>query len=190
MVASISSIAQNAQVLRSAAESQQEQQPRIQPVESAPQAPQAPFISPVVSVDTEFGTPVILLRDSDSGEVVTQIPSEPALQAQRRIEAQSEAARERAAELEANTQDIQARNAENNSGGQSSVDFVRSLQATRQVVQETSSIQATSPTQSTSTTQQVQQASAGANSLASLASFNTAFGQAPQQVGTNINVSA
>lgn len=52
-------------------------------------APQAPFISPFVSVDTESNQAVLQLRDSDTGEVVEQIPSESSLQVKARNSARA-----------------------------------------------------------------------------------------------------
>lgn len=50
---------------------------------------QAPYISPYIKVDVNYDKAVILLRNADTGDVVHQIPSEPALEAARRqIEAQ------------------------------------------------------------------------------------------------------
>ena len=60
---------------------------------------QAPYISPFVSVDVNFDTAVILLRDSETGDTVQQIPSEGRLAAQRRDQVAREAAEARAQEL-------------------------------------------------------------------------------------------
>lgn len=57
-------------------------------VESVARAPVAPYISPYISVDTRFDTAVLQIRDSDTGDVLTQFPSESRL----RAAAQSEAA--------------------------------------------------------------------------------------------------
>lgn len=45
---------------------------------------QAPYISPYIKVDVDYDTAVIQIRDADTGDVVHQIPSEPALEAARR----------------------------------------------------------------------------------------------------------
>lgn len=45
---------------------------------------QAPYISPYIKVDVDYDTAVILIRNADTGDVVHQIPSEPALEAARR----------------------------------------------------------------------------------------------------------
>ncbi len=53
-------------------------------VESVKTFAQAPYISPFISVDVNFDTAVILLRDAETGDTVRQIPSEGALEARRR----------------------------------------------------------------------------------------------------------
>lgn len=50
------------------------------------QAPQAPYISPYISVDINHNKAVIQIRDSDTGEVKRQIPSESQLEAYTRTQ--------------------------------------------------------------------------------------------------------
>ncbi len=50
-------------------------------VETVARVPLAPYISPYVSVDTRFDTAVLQLRDSETGDVVQQFPTEPTLRA-------------------------------------------------------------------------------------------------------------
>ena len=45
---------------------------------------QAPYIPPYVKVDTELDMAVLQLRDSDTGDVVRQIPSEQQIEAYQR----------------------------------------------------------------------------------------------------------
>ncbi len=45
----------------------------------------APFVSPAVSFDTEYNTAVLQIRDSETGEVVGQIPSENRLEDRRQF---------------------------------------------------------------------------------------------------------
>lgn len=61
-----------------------------QAVESVARGPVAPYISPYISLDTNFDTAVIQIRDSDTGDVLTQFPSEPTLQQRARQAAQQE----------------------------------------------------------------------------------------------------
>lgn len=44
----------------------------------------APFISPVISVDLNFDKAVLQVRDSDTGDVLSQFPSNQVLQARQR----------------------------------------------------------------------------------------------------------
>lgn len=66
-------------------------------VESVARGPVAPFISPYISVDTNFDTAVLQIRDSDTGDVLTQFPSESALQQRQRqaVRQESQALQER-----------------------------------------------------------------------------------------------
>lgn len=64
-----------------------------QAVESVSRGPVAPYISPFVSVDTRYNQAVLQIRDSDTGDVVRQFPSEPTLQ-QRQAEAARQAAQQ------------------------------------------------------------------------------------------------
>ncbi|MDH5722203.1 MAG: hypothetical protein OEY94_02640 [Alphaproteobacteria bacterium] len=48
--------------------------------------PQAPYVSPYIHVDLNFDTAVLQIRDSDTGDVVEQFPSESRLQQLRRAQ--------------------------------------------------------------------------------------------------------
>jgi hypothetical protein len=45
------------------------------------EAPRAPYVSPFVFVDVNFDKAVLQIRDSDTGDVITQFPSETRLRA-------------------------------------------------------------------------------------------------------------
>ncbi len=61
-------------------------------VESVARGPVAPYISPHISVDPVFDAAVLQLRDSDTGDVVEQFPSDKALlQRAHREQAEAEA---------------------------------------------------------------------------------------------------
>ncbi len=66
-------------------------------IESVSRAPVAPYLSLNVSMDTQYDTAVFQVRDSDTGDVLTQFPTEPTLQqrqaqaAQRQIQSQDAA---------------------------------------------------------------------------------------------------
>ena len=56
----------------------------------APTLPQAPFISPRIALDARANKAVIQIRDSDTGDVLTQFPSESrirAIQAEQALQA-------------------------------------------------------------------------------------------------------
>lgn len=52
--------------------------------EGGPSAPTAPFISPFISIDSNFDTAVIQIRDSETGDVLKQYPSEQTLSSRAR----------------------------------------------------------------------------------------------------------
>jgi len=92
MIEAVNSVVSNAQLARVSTDqvatlnSFAADQPAV---ESVARGPVAPYVSPYVSVDTRFDTAVIQIRDSDTGDVLTQFPSEPTLQSR-----QAQAARE------------------------------------------------------------------------------------------------
>ena len=49
-------------------------------VESVAKGPRAPFVSPYVQYDTNFDTAVLQIRDSETGDVLKQFPTEQTLQ--------------------------------------------------------------------------------------------------------------
>jgi hypothetical protein len=55
--------------------------------DSIQKIPQAPYISPYIHVDIDKGA-VLQIRDSDTGDVVRQIPSETTLEARQRFQQQ------------------------------------------------------------------------------------------------------
>lgn len=62
----------------------------------APNTPRAPYISPRVAIDSSVNRAVLQIRDADTGDVLTQFPSESrirAIQAQQALEA-AQAARQ------------------------------------------------------------------------------------------------
>src|SRR5690606_32781669 len=50
-------------------------------------APQAPYVSPYVFMDISFNKAVLQIRDSDTGDVMTQFPSRSRLESSRRAAA-------------------------------------------------------------------------------------------------------
>lgn len=163
MVDAINTATANAPALRNI--EQQEQSLRIEAPEPVAEFAQAPFISPVVSIDTRFDTAVLLLRNSESGDVVEQIPSESSLEASQRRQA-----RETAAELQETIS--------------SAPQFVQVQQNSTPDVEPTQVV-----TESVSSSAEIQEASASANSLNAIQSL-TALSQSTGQIGSNVNVTA
>ena len=94
MIEAVTSAVSNAQVARSnLAQTDVQSAPAPQQVD-APSAPQAPFVSPYISVNTEVNEAVLQIRDSDTGDVVRQFPSESALRARQQVEAELARVRE------------------------------------------------------------------------------------------------
>ncbi len=84
MIEAVNSVVSNAPLLRGNAE--QVSSARASSTESVTPSPQAPFVSPYISVDFNFDTAVLQIRDSDTGDVVRQFPSQSALQARQRAQ--------------------------------------------------------------------------------------------------------
>lgn len=59
----------------------------------APEAPKAPYISPYIALDFNYDKAVLQIRDSETGDVQDQFPSESRLAEIRRAQAQVEQAR-------------------------------------------------------------------------------------------------
>lgn len=86
MIEAVNSVVSNAQSLRGVAEQQSSvaSSGLSQATSGDPNitAPQAPFISPYIVVDDRFDRAVLQVRDSDTGDVVRQFPTEGSLRAQ------------------------------------------------------------------------------------------------------------
>lgn len=84
MLEAVNSVLSNAPLLRGHTQQQSNAQSTSVNPEKVQVVPQAPYISPYIQMDADYGKAVILLRDSETGDTVQQIPSEPALEAARR----------------------------------------------------------------------------------------------------------
>lgn len=103
MIEAVNSVISNAQLARFSADqvaTLSSFAADTQAVESVARGPVAPYISPYISVDTRFDTAVLQIRDSDTGDILTQFPSEATLEQRRTQAARSEAIR---ADLEQTT---------------------------------------------------------------------------------------
>ncbi len=82
MIEAVNSVISNAPLLRGSAE--QVNSARSATPERVSNGPQAPFVSPFIAVDLNHNTAVLQIRDSDTGDVVRQFPSDSTLQARQR----------------------------------------------------------------------------------------------------------
>ena len=95
MLEAVNSVISNASLLRGQAEQQSNARSLAANPDHVQVAPQAPFISPYIHIDMNYKTAVLALRDSETGDFLTTIPSDARLQAK----AQDQARRARAETL-------------------------------------------------------------------------------------------
>ena len=84
MIEAVNSVISNANLLRQGAT--QGGNLRPQELESVSEFPLAPYVDQI-SLDTNFDTAVLEIRDSDTGDVLRQFPTESTLEARQRAEA-------------------------------------------------------------------------------------------------------
>lgn len=84
MIEAVGSVLQTAPLSRGNAEQASVADSYAANPERIQKAPQAPYISPYVFIDVNFDMAVIQIRDSETGDVVKQIPSEASLEARSR----------------------------------------------------------------------------------------------------------
>jgi hypothetical protein len=91
MIEAVNSVISNAPLIRTSADqvaSSRSFAADAAAVESVARMPLAPYISPYISMDTNYDKAVLQLRDSDTGDVVNQFPSEQTLRTRQRVEKQ------------------------------------------------------------------------------------------------------
>ncbi len=93
MIEAVNSVLASAPLIRSAVVQDKQAQNVAGAVEGVKDSPQAPYVSPYVSYDVNLNAAVIQFRDSDTGDVVEQLPSRLSIEAQRRNEVTDEADR-------------------------------------------------------------------------------------------------
>ncbi len=86
MIEAVNSVVSNAPLIRGSLDQTNSARATDVEIEVSAAAPQAPFVSPYVYVDVNFDTAVLQLRDSDTGDVLRQFPSESTLEARRRVD--------------------------------------------------------------------------------------------------------
>lgn len=84
MLEAVNSVLSNAPMLRGPADQQSSARSLAANPKQVQVVNQAPYVSQYISVDIDYDTAVILIRDSETGDTVRQIPTEPALEAARR----------------------------------------------------------------------------------------------------------
>lgn len=93
MLEAVNSVLQTAPLARGSAEQNSNARSFAANPEKIQEAPRAPYISPFIYVDVNYDKAVLQIRDSETGDVITQFPSESRLRAALAQEAQSEAPR-------------------------------------------------------------------------------------------------
>ncbi len=82
MIEAVNSVISNAPILRAASvqidSSQVAAAAEVAPSGEQP-VPQAPYVSPYIRVDNDYNKAVLQIRDSDTGDVIRQFPSETRL---------------------------------------------------------------------------------------------------------------
>lgn len=92
MLEAVNSVIANAPFLRQNAE--QASSARVAVEASTIEAPQAPYVSPYIFINNDYDKAVLQIRDSDTGDVLKQFPSEQTLAARaRQAQAESQATR-------------------------------------------------------------------------------------------------
>ncbi len=87
MIEAVNSVLSNAQYTRAAAEQQSVASSyAANPARIQQASAQAPYISLFIKVDVNFDKAILQIRDSDTGDVVRQIPTESQLEAYRRAQ--------------------------------------------------------------------------------------------------------
>jgi uncharacterized FlaG/YvyC family protein len=100
MLEAVNSVLQTAPVIRASAEQVSTADSYAANPDRVQKIPQAPYISPYIHMDVDLDQAVLQIRDSETGDVVRQIPSEVSIQNRQRfqeqISLQQEVARQQA----------------------------------------------------------------------------------------------
>lgn len=81
MIEAVNSVVSNAAVTRAAAEQQSTSRSFTANPEKTQEVARAPYVSPRISIDRGYNRAVLQIRDSDTGDVVRQFPTEGQLRA-------------------------------------------------------------------------------------------------------------
>lgn len=87
MIEAVNSVLSNAVLARGSAEQQSVARSYAANPERVQEVAQAPYVSPYISMNLNYNKAVLQIRDSDTGDVVRQFPSESQLEAYRKAQA-------------------------------------------------------------------------------------------------------
>ncbi|MCK5285455.1 MAG: hypothetical protein KAJ86_07720 [Alphaproteobacteria bacterium] len=90
MIEAVNSVLSNASLLRGNAEQAAGMRSVDLETQSSVVVLKAPYVSPYISLDLDYDKAVLQIRDSETGKIVCQYPSEKKLQQQRAILAEAE----------------------------------------------------------------------------------------------------
>lgn len=88
MLEAVNSVLQSAPVIRASAEQVSTVDSYAANPDRVQKVPQAPYISPYIYMDVNLNQAVLQIRDSETGDVVRQIPSETSIQNRQRFQEQ------------------------------------------------------------------------------------------------------
>jgi uncharacterized FlaG/YvyC family protein len=81
MIEAVNSVLSNVSVLRGPAEQQSAQQNFASNPEKTQVAAKTPYVSPYIAIDRNYNKAIIQIRDSETGDVLRQYPTESQLKA-------------------------------------------------------------------------------------------------------------
>src|SRR5688572_8973441 len=87
MIEAVNSVVSTSPLAKGTAEAQSVVRSFAANPERVQEIAMAPYVSPYIRVDVNFDRAVLLIRDSDTGDVLRQFPSESQMEAYRRAEA-------------------------------------------------------------------------------------------------------
>ncbi len=91
MIEAVNSVVSTSPLAKGSVEAQSVARSYAANPERVQEIAKAPYISPYIRVDVNFDRAVLLIRDSDTGDVLRQFPSESQMEAYRRAEAATSA---------------------------------------------------------------------------------------------------
>lgn len=105
MIEAVNSVISNAVLARGSAEQQSVVRSFAANPERVQEVAQAPYVSPYISMDINYNKAVLQIRDSDTGDVVRQFPTESQMEAYRKAQAAQSTRDAQVAAMGSGTQD-------------------------------------------------------------------------------------